>query len=689
MGKVNPRLEDFGVQTKIISFDRGMYTVRPAQDIPENAAQKAFNIVYDKHFLLSNVWGVQYLLGNQYNQFITPPPITSFNWVTIDGDENLIIQGYDVSDGKMSLYKWLYGDNSVTRILGEEDELTTRRRCCYATNKGRLYVTNGVNYLRYYNGAYWRNLHYNKSERFRYITSFNERLWAANSSANPSRLIFSEINRCDFREYYDNNENWIDFVGRDNSQIQWIVPFKDRLLIFKTNSIYALTGYEPASFHYSCISEGVGTISGWSVQVYKDRVYWIWKDRVYMMGDIGLMVSPEDRQVNAEPNIIGISSEIDNYWEENFILPDPGCDLQKVFSPGDIYNNGSTACVSLNTDFEGKNPDVLNAVLTGTETLEQSYITTDTTWVDMKDIEGWYAQSFKLTYNDPFDDLPICSKVSLYLKKTGTPTSSMYLNVYICYDNNGTPDQIKVYAKGRLSLDNVTSTTGGWYDITMSYWDYPQNLFDYNYATPPTKWIVCTVDGVDASNYISWNYSTTPGYANGRMLNSDDSTPTGQENLDYCFKLYCKWFELTVGPGAMWAETPAFNASANYNFDHWGRIYVNLDESRADTTTPGRHTKLIKVLYTLSTDGINWGDYTEIENGGVPETPGSAYCYIKVMAHFYRESCANYKNDSMTLLSIVVNFGTQAELETLIDSCVWEDRYYCSFYSVNGERLPT
>jgi len=59
------------------------------------------------------------------------------------------------------------------------------------------------------------------------------------------------------------------------------------------------------------------------------------------------------------------------------------------------------------------------------------------------------------------------------------------------------------------------------------------------------------------------------------------------------------------------------------------------------------------------------------------------------MAHFYRKSCANYKNDSMTLLSIVVNFGTQDELEILIDSCVWEDRYYCSFYSVNGERLPS
>jgi len=343
--------------------------------------------------------------------------------------------------------------------------------------------------------------------------------------------------------------------------------------------------------------------------------------------------------------------------------------------------------LTLNTDFDETNPDVLNMSLIGTETLEQLQETVDTNWVVMDDAMDWYAQSFKLSYINTSDDDPICSKVSLYLKKTGTLTSSMYLKVYIVKDNGGEPDFAKCYAKGRLSLNNVISESGAWYDIAMSYWDYPQNLFDYNNSIVPTKWLVCKVEGVDANNYISWNYNDEGGYTNGRMLNSDEGTPEGQDGFDYCFRVYCRYFAIGFYPDC-YIISPVFNAGSD--FVNWGRIYVNLDNSRADRDVPGRYATLRNIYYSLSTNGTVWEDYKQIENGGVPETPGSSYCYIKVKAYFYNfKGTVNYKNDSITLLNITVNYSTQDELEILIDSCVWEDRYYCSFYSVNGERLPT
>jgi len=67
----------------------------------------------------------------------------------------------------------------------------------------------------------------------------------------------------------------------------------------------------------------VGTINGWTVQVYNELVYFAAADGVWVYGDTNIAASSEDRRLQVQPNVVRISSEIDTYWGDNFTIPDP------------------------------------------------------------------------------------------------------------------------------------------------------------------------------------------------------------------------------------------------------------------------------------------------------------------------------------------------------------------------------
>lgn len=340
MAHVDPKLGDFGAHKKIYDLSSGMYTVRPREDIPENASPYLKNVVHDKHYALSKVWGSKELLtisSNLYNRFINTSNYVYgvYPFVTPDGQSKLIIQGLAnsshslYSDSNMSLFaldvQGTYPASvNPTRILGAGAELANFRRCTFATYKGRLYVWNGSDYLMYWNGTDWRNYHTTEAERFRYITTYGRRLWAASSGANPSRVIYTNLNTCNFAHYFLSGTNSIDFNSpTDYSPIMWITQFKNSLLVFKQNSIYRFIGDpDTHGISFDIVSHGIGTISGWSVQVFNDRVYFAGRDGIYVYGDYNVIATPEDRFVQTEPNIIRVSSEIDDWWKDNFTLPD-------------------------------------------------------------------------------------------------------------------------------------------------------------------------------------------------------------------------------------------------------------------------------------------------------------------------------------------------------------------------------
>uniref|UniRef100_A0A6M3XKK4 Uncharacterized protein n=1 Tax=viral metagenome TaxID=1070528 RepID=A0A6M3XKK4_9ZZZZ len=333
----NPKLETFGNLHKLEDFSGGMYTVRPQDMIPDNASPHTKNCIYDKNFCLSKIWGTNELIAissGGYNRFINASDYVYglYNFVAPSGKSRLIIQGRDANDGYMSLYA-LDTQTSYpatltadpTRILGASGELTNYQRCTFATYKGRLYVWNGADYLRYWNGTSWRSYHTDKSERFKYIMTYGRRLWAASSGLNPSRVIWTDLNHCNFARYYASGTNYVDFNSPfDYSKITWITQFKNRLLVFKQNSIYAFYGDpDTHGISFDIIAHNVGALDGWSVQVHNDRVYFMARDGIYVYGDTDVLASPEDRRLSAEPNVIRISTEIDDWWEDNCTLPDP------------------------------------------------------------------------------------------------------------------------------------------------------------------------------------------------------------------------------------------------------------------------------------------------------------------------------------------------------------------------------
>jgi len=112
----------------------------------------------------------------------------------------------------------------------------------------------------------------------------------------------------------DNPEDWrIDdeenIGNADNDVITGMVSFNDRLYIFKQNSIYVLSGYDPESFEVALISNQIGAVSQDAITVGDDGIYFFsWPEGVYRLREDGLT----DLFANLRPLIV--KSEIDNQY---------------------------------------------------------------------------------------------------------------------------------------------------------------------------------------------------------------------------------------------------------------------------------------------------------------------------------------------------------------------------------------
>jgi len=103
----------------------------------------------------------------------------------------------------------------------------------------------------------------------------HEVMWAANvnesgPTANQSRVRWSHIAQ---------PEDWRtnDFIDIDkddeNGEIRALVPFGDRLLVFKDKAVYAIHGYPPAGFSVQNLTKELGTRSQAGVVATEDKVY--------------------------------------------------------------------------------------------------------------------------------------------------------------------------------------------------------------------------------------------------------------------------------------------------------------------------------------------------------------------------------------------------------------------------------
>lgn len=143
---------------------------------------------------------------------------------------------------------------------------------------------------------------------------------------------------------------------------------------------------------------------------------------------------------------------------------------------------------------------------------------------------GYYyqAQSFKVS-----EDMPLSNIWLKLYKIQASISSSNYLQVYIYNDNAGSPGTLAVNGTANLvSIKTVTSNPNGeWYRINFNS---PVSL------TSNTNYhIVCTMNGVDASNYFGWkDNATTRKYPHGAIF-SGTSVPawTAYPNAVACFMI--------------------------------------------------------------------------------------------------------------------------------------------------------
>lgn len=109
-------------------------------------------------------------------------------------------------------------------------------------------------------------------------------VWVANTSesgtAYPNRIRWSHPNK---PEAWRTND-YIDIdVGFDGDEITAIVPWSDRMLIFKKNSVHALVGYSPDTFQVFPVSQTAGALSQEAVAKSEFGVFFFnWPDGAFL-----------------------------------------------------------------------------------------------------------------------------------------------------------------------------------------------------------------------------------------------------------------------------------------------------------------------------------------------------------------------------------------------------------------------
>jgi hypothetical protein len=118
----------------------------------------------------------------------------------------------------------------------------------------------------------------------RVVASHMGSLWVGNtvegSTRRPNRVRWSHPNQ---------PQDWraVDFIdidiGSDGDEIVALVPFQDRLLVFKKRAIYAIYGDSPDTFQVFPVTRELGTISQESVVATDVGVYfWSWPEGVFL-----------------------------------------------------------------------------------------------------------------------------------------------------------------------------------------------------------------------------------------------------------------------------------------------------------------------------------------------------------------------------------------------------------------------
>jgi len=114
----------------------------------------------------------------------------------------------------------------------------------------------------------------------KYITSHSERMWAASTDANKSRVFWSADGD---PTSWSVTDDLIDVSQDDGDEITCIIPFLDNLIVFKRNSIWVLVNtYDPDNeMQLLKRVTDTGCIAGRTVVTLNNKIYFFGKNGFY------------------------------------------------------------------------------------------------------------------------------------------------------------------------------------------------------------------------------------------------------------------------------------------------------------------------------------------------------------------------------------------------------------------------
>lgn len=128
----------------------------------------------------------------------------------------------------------------------------------------------GIEFDHYTLSADWEN-QYAITTMPRYLETYNNMLFACGFSAQPVKVLFSEIGEPERIK----EENFFEIRTKDNNPITGCMFFQDSLLFFKKRSIHELIGTSPQELVLKTINLEYGALNNEGIVVFQNKLWFV------------------------------------------------------------------------------------------------------------------------------------------------------------------------------------------------------------------------------------------------------------------------------------------------------------------------------------------------------------------------------------------------------------------------------
>jgi len=184
-----------------------------------------------------------------------------------------------------------------------------------------------------------------------YIVTHHSRLFAANLSTNPSRLMFSNV---DDETTWD-AADYIDIDEDDGDEITGLASSAGVLYIFKNNSVHALYGVSQNDFYRRKLVDNVGCVAPKSIVSTEDGVFFASQSAYMLISDAGIQTVSN----NIRPTYLSLVNKHNiasvDYKQQVWIAVDPDADgnntevyvFDRLYGRWTRYTNIAASCFAV------------------------------------------------------------------------------------------------------------------------------------------------------------------------------------------------------------------------------------------------------------------------------------------------------------------------------------------------------